>query len=119
MRTNGPVSVSVEISRTYEGSWNWTTSGNRITMNAVELMRTTERTTHSVSGPAPLGGVHTQPARSRTIETDNHDGRVKQFSCEGNRLTISDPLNRVGADRWHIPSMTNTRYPRSGVFERQ
>jgi len=114
-----PVAVKVQISRTYEGSWSWSTSGDRITMNAIDLMRTTERTTHTVRGPAPLGGVHTQPARSRTIESDNHDGRPKQFSCEGDRLKITDPINRVGVNRWHIPSMDNTRYPRSGVFVRQ
>lgn len=110
--------VKVRIDRTYRGTWRWSASGNLITMHADDLMQTTERTTHFVSGPAPLGGTHVQPARTRTIESDNHDGRPKQFSCEGGQLKITDPVDRIGPSRYHVPSMNLTRYPRSGIFVR-
>ena len=79
----------------------------------------TERTTSVVSGAGPLDGIHSEPPRQRVIESDNHDWRPKQFGCEGDQLTITEPLNRLRMIQGSVPSMNLTRYPRSAVFVRQ
>lgn len=111
----GQVRFQVTIVRSYEASWTYSTSGDRITMSVVEPLRITERKTHSTTAPY---GSSTQrfPARVSTPEP-NPNPDENMFICKENRLIISPPISKFeNPDRYS--DRPKLRYPRYGVYVR-
>lgn len=118
----GPRGVSLtfgtSITRSYTGRYKWEVSGDTIMITQLEPSKIKEVKSEWVRGP--VNDSKDSPPRIAYSPSDQYTGRKMRLHCEGDRMQITPPLERVSLSRvWVDADPDEVHYPQYGIYQRQ